>query len=139
MTFGLSSYFEVVPRGRDPLLAAHQDRPEDLDTEAKDNAADSSRYACNVPPVDHHAARPERTRTLARDRKLRRGRNVGGRSVRVSTADQRMLKKLWLLILPHAISPRSMPGGSDGKVCSFFDFHRRYRRYARSRERLENL
>jgi hypothetical protein len=35
-----------------PLLQHDQDRPEDLDTEAEDHAADSVRYALHVPTVN---------------------------------------------------------------------------------------
>src|SRR4030088_3117079 len=42
-----------------PLLQHDQDRPEDLDTEAEDHAADSVRYACMSRPYTRSAPKPK--------------------------------------------------------------------------------
>jgi hypothetical protein len=42
-----------------PLLQHDQDRPEDLDTEAEDHAADSVRFACMSRPYTRSAAKPK--------------------------------------------------------------------------------
>jgi hypothetical protein len=42
-----------------PFLQHDQDRPEDLDTEAEDHAADSVRYACMSRPLIRSAPKPE--------------------------------------------------------------------------------
>ena len=42
-----------------PLLQHDQDRPEDLDTEAEDYAADSVRYACMSRPYTRSAPKPK--------------------------------------------------------------------------------
>jgi hypothetical protein len=42
-----------------PLLQHDQDRPEDLDTESEDHAADSVRYACMSRPYTRSAPKPK--------------------------------------------------------------------------------
>ena len=42
-----------------PLLQHDQDRPEDLDTEAEDHAADSVRYACMSRPLIRSVPKPK--------------------------------------------------------------------------------
>ena len=49
-----------------PLLQHDQDRPEDLDTEAEDHAADSVRYACMSRPLIRSVPKPKEPEPMRR-------------------------------------------------------------------------